>query len=204
MIVPITSDEDCSFGSSLFVGDTLDRSRCTTEAASLMPVGEYVASLKALKVDSHKVVVLGAFAPPGAPACADVRPSARLDALVAGFPNRGQAISICEPDFGELVDYPVLLKSTVGLPCFYEPLLDVDPATDGLQVDCAAWYTYRDGDALVEELLPYCAGDAPGPCWHIVQSQQFCPGAGQQVQFRDERLFGVDTEARVTIECVSR
>ncbi len=204
MIVLLTNDEDCSFGSSLFVGDALDRSRCTTEAASLMPVSEYVASLKSLKADPSKLVVLGAFALPGAPACADVRPSARLDALVAGFPDRGQALSICEPDLGELVDYPVLIMSTLGLPCFYEPLLDVDPVTEGLQVDCASWYTYRDGDALVEELFPYCRGDEPGPCWRIVFNPQHCSGSGEQVEFRDERLFGVDTEARVTIECVSR
>lgn len=205
-IVLLTDDEDCSFGSSLFVEDNLDRSRCTTEPGALMPVGEYAAFFKSLKSDPNKVVVLGGFAPPSAPACTDVRPAARLDALLAAFPSRSQAISICEPDLGELMKYPMLLlKVTLGGLCTHVPLLDTDPAAEGLQAECAAWYSYLDNDGVPSEsLIPDCRDDASGPCWHIGPSPQNCSGVGDHaIEVRNPRRYGSKADSRFHMECVA-
>jgi hypothetical protein len=202
MIVMLTNDEDCSFGSSLFADDTLDRSRCTTEAASLVPVAEYIQSLKSLKPDSFRMLVSGGFAPSGAPACADVRPSVRLDALVTGFPERSQVVSICEQDLSELVRVPVFLVAAYGAACLDTLPLDVDPVTDGLQIDSASWFRYRDGDELVDELFPFCRADTPGMCWSFVPDPLNCPnGTGQALDVRNARRF---IEATLMIEYVSR
>jgi hypothetical protein len=205
-IVLLTDDEDCSFGSSLFVEDTLDRSRCTTEPGSLMPVGEYAAFFKSLKSDPSKVVVLGGFAPPSAPACADVRPSARLDTLLASFPNRSQAISLCEPDLGELMKYPmILMPVTLGASCIDVPLLDTDLAAEGLQAECAAWYSYLDNDGVPSQaVVPACRDDASGPCWQIGPSPLICAEAGgHAIEIRNPRRYGAGADSRFNMECVA-
>jgi hypothetical protein len=205
-VVMITSDEDCSFGSSLFVEDALDRAKCTAEAGSLMPVAEYVSALQSIKPDHNKVMVLGGYLPAAAPACADTRPSARLDAFLAAFPNRNKAVSICEPDLSELMKFPMLLQKVIlGYPCFDVPLLDVDPITDGLQAECASWYSYRDNDGLpAEAVIPACRGDAPGSCWRITRDPVSCFQADSlAVEIRDPRPFGQGSDALAIIECVS-
>jgi hypothetical protein len=203
-VVLLTNDDDCSFGSASFTGNDLDRSRCTTDAGSLVAIDEYVAFLKSIKGDPNRVYVMGGFAPPGAPTCADVRPAPRLAALLDRFPDRSHAVSICEPDLGEVLGgIAQLPKVGLGAPCFSVPLLDVDPAADGLQADCASWYSYGDGGALVEELVPACRGDAPGPCWQIRHEPQLCLDR-ELFDFRDPPRFGAGFEAEVIIECVSR
>ncbi len=205
VVVLLTNDEDCSFGSSLFVGNTLDRSRCTTEAGSLIPVGEYASFLSSIKKSPTQVAVLGGFAPPGAPACADVRPSARLDALLAAFPSRNQTVSICEPDVGELLKFPAsLIKMVLGAACFDTPLLDVDPVADGLQAECVAWYAYNNNDGVhSEDLIPACQGDAPGPCWKVGLDPRICPDAGLTYEVRDPRRYGPGAGLRFIMECVA-
>ncbi|HWO24759.1 MAG TPA: hypothetical protein VNO30_38725 [Kofleriaceae bacterium] len=205
-VVLITADEDCSFGSSLFVESSLDRSKCTAEAASLMPVAEYVAALQSIKPDHNKLMVLGGYRPAAAPACADTRPSARLDAFLAAFPSRNQAVSICEPDLSELMEYPKFLeKVTLGVACFDAPLVDVDPSTAGLQAECASWYRYHGNDGvLTEDVIPACRGDAPGPCWKLTPDPANCFEAdGSRVDFRDPRSFGLGADPLAIIECVT-
>jgi hypothetical protein len=204
-VVVITNDDDCSFGSSSFVGTTLDRSRCTTNAGALVPTGEYVDFLKSLEPDPSKILVLGAFAPPGEPPCANVRRAPRLAELVNNFPNRSKVVSICEPDLSDLMTaLTPTLKTSSGSPCFETTPLDVDPITEGLQADCASWYRYELDGAPVEELIPACRGDEPGPCWRISRDPSSCFPTSELPEFRDQRRFGLDAGALVIIECVIR
>jgi hypothetical protein len=205
-VVLLTNDEDCSFGSSLFVGNTLDRSRCTTEAGSLLPVDEYVASLKSVKPDPNKVIVLGGYRPPAAPACADTRPSARLHAFLASFQSHSHTVSICEPDLSALMQLAALnVRYSLASPCFNAQLLDVDPVTDGLQAECASWYSYRDDDGVpTEEIIPACRGDAPGSCWKITRDPVSCfEWDSNMIEYRHQRRFGLDADALAIIECLA-
>ncbi len=199
-VVLLTNDDDCSFASSSFTGGQLDRSRCAA-SGELATVDRYVASLKALKPDPDRVLVAGAFLPPAAPACADARPAPRLDALLDAFPNRSRAVSICEPDLAELMMLFIPLIHPIGPPCFGAPLLDTDPVAGGLQPECAAWYRHAaDGDP-VEEILPACQGDAPGPCYRIHRDPVSCLGGGEALELRDGRRT---LQATAIVECVSR
>jgi hypothetical protein len=206
-VVLLTSDDDCSFGGASFTGGDLDRSRCQADAGSLVAVEEYVAALRSTAVDQRRVHVLGGFLPPGAPSCADARPAPRLAAFLDGFPHRSHAVSICEPDLGGLLSSFALSEiRSLELPCFGDPPLDLDPATDGLQADCAAWYSYVDHDLPVEEILPPCRGDELGPCWWFRHEPAWCPPDGRIFELREPRRRGFipGTRARAIIECVSR
>jgi hypothetical protein len=202
----IASGDDCSFGNASFIGGVLDPARCTANAGSLVEVGDYVASLQAAADDPDRVMVLGAFAPPGGPACADAAPAARLAAFLGGLPGHVHAVSICEPDLGGLMA-PIgrtHLRS-LAAPCFSAPLLDTDPAAEGLQPQCAAWYSYRDGDAHIEEIVPPCRGDAPGSCWQIRHDPRICTSWGELLELRGpRRAFGEGSHPRSIVECASR
>ena len=205
-VVFLTNDDDCSFASSSFTGGDLDRSRCTASPGALVPIDEYVTFLRTIKPDPGRVFLLGAFASPGEPACADARPAARLASVFDPFPNRAQHISICEPDLGDLLA-PVapFQRYSLGAPCFDVTPLDVDPLADGLQPECASWYSYLDGGEPVEEGIPACRGDERGPCWQLRRDLQSCPSGGETVVYRDQRrTFDETTNARVIIECVTR
>jgi len=202
-VVVISNTDDCSFGSSSFTGGQLDRSRCTTDAGSLVAVDEYAAFLKSVKPDPNKVVVLGAFDPPGGSTCA-ASPAPRLATLLGGFPDRSDSVSICEPDLTPLMALLMPnLHISYASPCIDPPPIDVDPVTDGRQVDCASWYRYTLDGATVEEIIPACRADAPGPCWQIVQDPLNCLSPTERVDFRNQRRFGPDTEALVLMDCVS-
>jgi hypothetical protein len=91
------------------------------------------------------------------------------------------------------------------LPCFDGGLLDTDPAADGLQAECVAWYSYLDEGNPVEDLIPPCVGDARGPCWELEQEPEPWLCMGPIAKIRDERrTFDETTEARMIMECVSR
>ena len=93
------------------------------------------------------------------------------------------------------------MRPLVGPPCFSSPVLDLDPATDGLQADCAAWYRYHDQGKAFEELLPVCRDDASRPCYRLYTDPQACP-TGETVELRHRRGFDFATGARAVLECV--
>ncbi len=203
-VVLITPDDDCSFGSSTFPGGVLDRARCAN-TGGLVPIDTYVSLLKGSKDDPNKVVLIGAFLPPGEPACADTRAAPRLAAFFDGFPNRSGAASICEPDFTAPIELAgQLLKHVLGAPCISAPLLDVDPVADGLQPECVAWYSYLLDGERTEELVPACRADEPGPCYRIHDDPMSCI-MGKGVELREPtRRFGAGSEALAILECVTR
>lgn len=206
-VVFLTNDDDCSFRSSSFATPDLDRSRCSMFPGSLVELDEYVTFLRSSSPDPKQVRLLGGFAPPSEPVCADARPAPRLAGFFFDhFPDRSDIVSICEPDLGELLSLIAQIpKTLLGPPCFGSPVLDVDPVTAGLQPDCASWYSYLDRGERVEETIPACRGDEPGPCWQLRQDPPRCIGGGEVVVFRDQRqTFDETTEARAIIECVIR
>ncbi len=206
-VVLITAGDDCSFGSAAFTGGVLDRSRCEADPGGLVGLDAYVAFLRSLKDDPSQVLLVGGFAPAGAPACADVRPAARLTALLDAFPERADVASICEPDFSEPMSLLAqLLKVQLGVPCLGARPLDVDPARDGLQASCAAWYSYGHRGELVQENIPACRGDELVPCWQLADDLLRCPDTGLAIDLRDRRRgnFEPGADPRVIFECLTR
>lgn len=204
-VVVLTNDDDCSFANAVFTGGELDRSRCTTNDGGLVLVDQYVAFLKSIKPDSNKVFALGAFASPGAPACADARPAPRLAGFLEAFPARSHAVSICEQDLsGALGPFGQLVRATLGVSCLDRPLPDTDPFADGYQPDCAGWYSYVLDGAGVEEVLPICRGTTTsGACFQIADDLMNC-FHGPTVVVRNARRFGYDANARAILECVTQ
>lgn len=203
-IVMLTNDDDCSFANAVFTGGELDRSRCTTNDGGLVLIDSYVEVLRSLKPDPHKVFVLGAFASPGTPTCADTRPAPRLAGLLEAFPARAHAVSICEQDLsGVFEPFSSFIKTSLASPCFGRALLDTDPATAGLQPDCAAWYSYLLDGEPTEEILPACSGTTAGSCFQIAADPMSC-FEGPTVQFPGPRRFGAGSEARAFVECVTQ
>jgi hypothetical protein len=204
-IVLLTNDDDCSFDSSSFTGGQLDRSRCETSAGALGRVSDFVTRFRSAKPDPRQVLVMGAFAPPGPAACADVRPAPRLAALLDGFPDRSLAISICEQDWSGLMQLP---RPPVALsladPCFGTPLFDTDPVAEGLQPDCASWYRLDVDGELTEEILPACRAGGPAPCYRLVTDPINCIDGSQAFRIVDGRkTFGLGGAVAVA-ECVTR
>jgi len=205
-VVFLTNDDDCSFRSASFATPDLDRSRCSMFPGSLVEPDEYATFLRSSGPDPQDVLLLGGFAPPSEPVCADARPAPRLAGFFDRFPNRSDIVSICEPDLGELLSLlSGLPKSTLGAPCFESPVLDVDPVADGLQPDCASWYSYLDGGEPIEETIPACRGGEVSPCWELRQDPQNCFSGGEGLVYRNQRqTFDETTDARAIIECVIR
>jgi hypothetical protein len=135
------------------------------------PVGEIVDAITRLTAQRDQAGVLVLIATPGAacggapdPAAANPRLVAFADALA---PN-SLAVSLC-PDalpraFGALFGTH---GQHLAAPCLHR-IRDVDPATDGLQVDCVVEDAVRTAEGPgVLKVLPRCE-DGPPPCWRLL------------------------------------
>ena len=206
-VVLVTNADDCSFGSSSFTGGQLDPARCATDGLALVGVEQYVAFLRSLKQDDpSKVLMLGAFEPAGAPTCTGASPAPRLSRLMEDFPYRSDVASICDADLGRLgYQLAPVIKYLLVAPCFEPTPLDLDPAAPGLQPECDAWYSYVLDGEHVEERIPACGPEpTSAACWQIKPDDVNCfPGAAL-FDLRNQRRFGIDSEAHMLAECVIR
>jgi hypothetical protein len=117
----------------------------------------------------------------------------RISAFIDEFGDNGLKFSICERDFGNAMR-PVgatLAKKLQNL-CMYAKLLDVDPATPGLQPDCRVVYRVPEADSTTGKVtytessqsLPICPpGATPdtitADCWQLASDNRRCPINGQ-------------------------
>ena len=150
--------------------------------------------LHALKSDDRRVVV-GAIGGPSTPIAVELRsppgggtpmpalehvcaqepvgadPAVRLQAFVDSFQERSAVTPICSRDLsGSLTPIANVLRRAMGSPCVDVALADIDPATEGLQVDC-----------LVSDLTPGPSAIAPceedpsaRPCWELQPDAASC------------------------------
>jgi hypothetical protein len=137
------------------------------------PLAEYEAFLKQLGRDVAVLVYAG---DPVQQLCGEP-PTDRLHAFPQLFPNRGSFSLICALAQGGVAQLALSYHlpgwgPLYGVPCFDEPIVDVDETTPGVQPDCVvsehiAWGT----DHQRERLLAAC-GTGSFPCWRMVEDSQ--------------------------------
>ena len=146
--------------------------------------GQVVVSIVDGDMAPIEVIVDGtdqlALAPSCQSATGSASPAVRLEHFAARFPQRNQVTSICAEDLSDAM-LPVASTPTPSLasPCL-EGSIDLDPDTDGLQVECSVTEVYRpDASTYEETVLPRCSSDAPPsgerPCWRIDLDFLICP-----------------------------
>ncbi|MCE9577035.1 MAG: VWA domain-containing protein [Deltaproteobacteria bacterium] len=196
------------------------------DSAYLYPVARYVDFVRGLKADPRAIVV-GDIGGPPTPveigpdplmptdqallaSCASVdgtaKPDVRRGAFASAFGARGVAQSICTSDLSDpVVAIAEQLKEALGDPCLGAAfaLADRDPATAGVQPDCAV--TLISG--TLETGLPACAPDGPGdhtntPCWYLVEDAATCSASASHLRLRlDFGGAAPAAGARVTMAC---
>jgi hypothetical protein len=118
----------------------------------------------------------------------------RLGAFIDEFGDNGLKYSVCERDFSAAMNDigDAIAKKLQNL-CVDAKLMDVDPATPGLQPLCRVAYrtptTLSSGQVVYEESpesLPMCdpgatSSNAQRDCWQLVYDTAKCPGTGQLI-----------------------
>jgi hypothetical protein len=119
----------------------------------------------------------------------------RISAFIDEFGVNGLKFSICERDFTRAM-WPFTDTIAVKLQnlCIDAKLMDVDPATPGLQPDCRVVYRVPEADSTTGKVtytessqsLPICpAGATPdtitADCWQLVIDNTKCPVNGQLI-----------------------
>lgn len=227
-VVVISATDDCSFAPSFPLLPTtspaIAAARCHAYRDELLDVTAAAAALMARRSDPSRVAAAAIIGPDGPPAlrlggggaleigpsCSDevggATAAPRLHAFLEQFPHRSTSTSLCQPN---LADALALFSGPFHLPsggaCVDAPLLDVDPARDGVQAECSAAYWFPDG---AQRVIPSC-GRGEGvdlvdraPCWSIQDDTTQCP-------IRQRQRFAVtpSTEelplgTRVIADCV--
>ncbi|HSD91254.1 MAG TPA: vWA domain-containing protein [Kofleriaceae bacterium] len=101
-------------------------------------------------------------------------PAVRTTEFLKAFPQSIET-TICGADLsGPLVQIAALLKRSFGDPCFENQVIDLDPATPGLQADCTVTDVQVNGGNETElGVLPSCTTGTI-PCWRIEDDAQQC------------------------------
>jgi len=199
----------------------------STDPGSLLQgVQLFYDSLIVLKGDPSRIAVSAVMADPAsvevelrephagaspvpalAPSCTKLRvegppltgaPGVRLQTFLDLFPDHSSTGSICDDSFSSaLEDTATLIAQVAGSQCLTKPILDVDPATPGSQVDCVVEEVVGTD---VKELAECSAVATPG-CWRLVRDPEACPGVEQlRLDVFHEQEVAVDvTRARCRI-----
>jgi hypothetical protein len=158
-------------------------------------IESYERFFKSLRTDPSKVMV-GAV-------LGDTSPTSRLAQFLDRFPNRSTRASLASADWSTVFqNLGLLIKTSLGSPCIEGPLLDISPAP-GDQLACEVWYELP----AFSKKVPSCDSTSLGPCWQIVENEQYCPSFGDL----HLRLFEIvrpmvdlPNETHLSIECLSR
>jgi hypothetical protein len=149
--------------------------------ASPGPVSDTVQLLRSLKTDPDNLILVTViFAPPAGSACAFDPATAppRLMELAKSFGANGLVDLLCSDGVRN-----ALLAVSFSLAVFIDPpclvgVRDNDPATPGVQADCAVVETTKNYDgSMSTTVLPSCDVAAP-PCWSLGPSSVFLGCAG--------------------------
>jgi len=138
------------------------------------------------------------------------RPAIRIDEFRASFGDRGLFESVCQSDYSQAVAAIGALVTSALSPCLEGTLdtRDIDPASPGLQLDCAVSDLQgADSDAQVEEEIPRChmvADDQPDlaggrACWWV-RSNPAC-ATETQLELRVERTAAPPSSTTVRVTC---
>lgn len=165
-----------------------------TDSGRLVRVGDFVRFLRTLKPDPSMLrlaVISGPPAPYGTtmrtgngtelvdvlPSCTSANgsaaPAVRLHDLVDALGPSALFETICADDFGPTMQHVAEALVDVRPGCLDGEAADRDPATPGLQPDCAVSETVREADGRVSEVaVPACEGGGGPPpgapaCWRL-------------------------------------
>jgi hypothetical protein len=183
----------------------------SAEDGVLFKVADVVTKLRQLKNDPTKVLVAAIAAPVmpyvvrlAAPINDDTAqwpyvdhscvakdqtsgdPAVRIKQWVDAFGDNGVFQEICNDTFAPaLQTIAKRIGAALGPLCIEGKLLDADPATPGVQPDCAfVDHTFNDQGVRIDVPLPACAPNGNTiPCWTFASSSTQC-AAGKQVDFR--------------------
>jgi hypothetical protein len=188
----------------------------------LKSVAETAAQLRALKRDPASQILMAAITGPTAPyqvgwkepSRADVGPwpeithsceaadmsyadpSVRVTELVQQF--GGAILSICDGEFEQALEVIAQrIEILIQPPCIVGR---VATRPDKTTPDCTVTNHTRNGNAVVDSVVPSCA-DAPGvvPCWNLVPGQGTC--AGQTVEITRDPGAPPPTSQDATVSC---
>jgi hypothetical protein len=199
------------------VTDTVNYTSCVSaeDKGMLVPVATVAARIKAQKVDPAGQILVASINAPTKPyqvhwgaapitgdppwpaithSCTAANgsvgdPGVRLDQFVRSFSDNGFEASVCDGDYGamlEAVARRALQLGTHG--CFAKTLRDADAnPSDGVQPDCVVTDYVLDAAAnqRVAHGVPACAsnGGAP-PCWRYIDASDnppLCPAGQSQI-----------------------
>ncbi|MBA3539356.1 MAG: hypothetical protein H0T79_06980, partial [Deltaproteobacteria bacterium] len=120
-------------------------------------------------------VVFGAEGIEVVPACrfegAGAAPANRIQALLDQFPGRSNVTTICQTNLSDGLSFFYWGDPHYSDPCIYSSLLDLEPATPGLQPDCTGELHSKTG---VMAMTPCAEDPEAAACWSIVDEHE-CP-----------------------------
>jgi hypothetical protein len=132
-------------------------------------------------------------------------PAPRLALFAELFPERASHADICAADwsaaFAPLGEYLIALGGT----CL-DAAVDLDPAADGIQADCAVTFVQRraDGTSAYLDQLPPCGGLPPGDaCYQLAPDPVMClehPALDIHLGDRNEEGLAVDVRCRLACQ----
>ena len=170
-----------------------------SDDASTASVDELATALHALAAPGDPgLVYLSILAPVG---------SARLDEIVARFPNRNTRLPLEDLRLDEALPvFEPFGPPYGGNPCVDGELIDRDDATPDLQPDCAFSEVLVTPHGRVElGPIPACAPASTGvfPCWRIAPDPRNCPFA-TGLMIAIERESFPQPGIHVVGQCVTR
>jgi hypothetical protein len=122
-------------------------------------------------------------------------PPVRLRGFADLFPDRAYGGSICQQNLSSEVEaIGQLALRTVGSPCVFAELTDVDPLADGLQEDCIV------EDVVGSDVVGVIPKCGQPPCWTLVQDMIKCP-ADDNLKLVVNRVGGTPPNAVARLRC---
>jgi len=141
------------------------------------------------------------------------RPGIRLARFLSGFAGHGLSRSVCTSDYTQaLGDFGDLLFNAVS-PCLGGNLdpTDIDPATPGIQLDCAIADVQDTGSGTAaEQVVPRCpmadaqtpTAGGPRPCWWTRSNPTTC-ATSSGLELHVERTQAPPANTHVSARCVT-
>jgi hypothetical protein len=168
--------------------------------ASLEPAREIAAAIKARKPDPSQVAV--SVIGPGGDCAGGEAPGPRLLEFVQQFGANGIYLPLCSGQFPAALDRVEQLISVQISPWCVTNVRDTDPATPGLQADCAVEDVTTDGlGGFITRQVPSCDESSP-PCWRMVAGAGVSCG-GYIFDLARGPEWCVEASPHGTIECLA-
>jgi hypothetical protein len=125
-------------------------------------------------------------------------PGVRMKEFIDGFGDNGTIESICQGDFSPAMAHiGDAIAGRIRHQCIEGPLVDVDPAQDGVQPSCEVFEQTAAPDGLIRTATPSCDDSAP-PCWRI-RPDLTCPTKREMIVDRGSTPAAPHT--RIVVIC---